>query len=92
MRLLTSREISTVGGKSLAVDMLGSEVGAHVPHDLFHTLRAVHDRDLNAARDIVALGRRETLNACGGGVRPGAILAVAGETGTHRGATRSGTG
>ena len=48
---------------------------------------AVHDRDLNAARNIVALGRRETLNACGGGVRPGVILAVARETGTRRGAT-----
>ena len=46
----------------------------------------VHDRDLNAARNIVALGRRETLNACGGGVRPGAILAAADETGTRRGA------
>src|ERR1019366_4305290 len=29
----------------------------------------VHDRDLNAARNILALGRRERLNACGGGVR-----------------------
>jgi len=48
---------------------------------------AVHDRDLNAARNIVALGRKETLNACGGGVRPGATLAVAGETGTRRGAS-----
>ena len=48
---------------------------------------AVHDRDLNAARNIVVLGRRETLNACGGGVRPGVILAVARETGTRRGAT-----
>jgi putative transposase len=46
----------------------------------------VHDRDLNAARNIVALGRRETLNACGGGVRPGTVLAVAGEAGTRRGA------
>lgn len=46
----------------------------------------VHDRDVNAARNIVALGRRETLNACGGDVRPGIVLAVAGETGTRRGA------
>jgi IS605 OrfB family transposase len=46
----------------------------------------VHDRDLNAARNIVALGRRETLNACGGDIRPGTVLAVAGETGTRRGA------
>jgi putative transposase len=46
----------------------------------------VQDRDLNAARNIVALGRRETLNACGGGVRPGTVLAAADETGTRRGA------
>jgi putative transposase len=30
----------------------------------------VHDRDVNAARNILALGRRERLNACGTGVRP----------------------
>ena len=30
----------------------------------------VHDRDVNAARNILALGRRERLNACGAGVRP----------------------
>ena len=42
----------------------------------------VHDRDLNAARNILALGRRESLNACGDGVRPGTALAVADEAGT----------
>jgi putative transposase len=47
---------------------------------------AVHDRDLNAAKNILALGRRESLNACGGGVRPGQALAVADEAGTLRGA------
>ncbi len=46
----------------------------------------VHDRDLNAARNIVALGRRETQNACGGDVRRGTAPAVAGEAGTLRGA------
>ena len=45
----------------------------------------VHDRDVNAARNIVALGRRETLNACGGTVRPRLALAGPSETGTHRG-------
>jgi putative transposase len=49
----------------------------------------IHDRDANAARNIlgilVAAGPAETKNACGGSVRPGAILAVAGEAGTHRG-------
>jgi transposase len=48
--------------------------------------RTVHDRDINAARNVLALGRRESLNACRGGVRPGATLAAAGETGSHRGA------
>jgi putative transposase len=46
----------------------------------------VHDRDVNAARNIVALGRRETQNACGGGVRPAPAVAAASETGTRRGA------
>ncbi len=51
---------------------------------------AVHDRDVNAARNIlaegqrlVAAGRAETLNACGGTVRPGRPLAGPRETGTH---------
>ncbi len=47
----------------------------------------LHDRDLNAARNVLALGRRESLNACGGDVRPGTVLAAAGEAGTLRGAT-----
>jgi putative transposase len=47
---------------------------------------AIHDRDLNAAKNILALGRRERLNACGGDVRPGLAPAVARETGTLRGA------
>jgi putative transposase len=47
----------------------------------------IHDRDCNAARNIlVAAGLAETENACGGNVSPGATLAVAGEAGTHRGA------
>jgi putative transposase len=46
-----------------------------------------HDRDLNAAKNVLALGRRESLNACGSGVRPKATaLAAAGETGSLRGA------
>jgi len=47
---------------------------------------AIHDRDLNAAKNILALGRRERLNACGGGVRPGLAPAFAHETGSLRGA------
>jgi putative transposase len=46
----------------------------------------VHDRDVNAARNIAALGRREALNARGGQVRPLLAAAPAGETGSHRGA------
>ena len=50
-----------------------------------------HDRDHNAAQNIlrlgqVAAGRAETQNACGGQVRPGAIPAPASETGTLLGA------
>lgn len=53
---------------------------------------AVHDRDLNAARNILVEGRKvaaglaDTQNACGGDVRRGAIPAVSGEAGTRRGA------
>jgi len=47
---------------------------------------AVHDRDVNAARNILAAGRAERLNACGGNVRPSPAVAVPAETGTHRGA------
>jgi putative transposase len=47
---------------------------------------AMHDRDVNAARNILAAGRAERLNACGGDVRPPPAVAVPGEAGTHRGA------
>jgi ribosomal protein L37AE/L43A len=47
---------------------------------------AVHDRDLNAARNVLTAGRAGSLNACGGTVRPGLALAGPGETGTLRGA------
>jgi putative transposase len=47
---------------------------------------AVHDRDVNAARNIVTAGRAGTLNACGGTVRPGLAPARPGEPGTLRGA------
>jgi putative transposase len=45
-----------------------------------------HDRDVNAARNIAALGRREAENARGGQVRPVATLAQAVEAGSRRGA------
>jgi putative transposase len=44
----------------------------------------VHDRDVNAARNILAAGRADKSNACGGGVRPQLAVAAAGEAGTHR--------
>jgi putative transposase len=47
---------------------------------------AVHDRDVNAARNILALGRRERLNARGGQVRPPLAVAQAVEAGSRRGA------
>ena len=44
-----------------------------------------HDRDVNAARNILAAGRADKSNGCGAGVRP--HLAAAGaEAGTHRSA------
>jgi putative transposase len=46
----------------------------------------VHDRDVNAAKNILALGRRERLNACGTGVRPPLTMAAGAEAGTHRSA------
>ena len=53
---------------------------------------ARHDRDVNAARNIcregrkVAAGQAETLNGCGGTVRPGPAPAGPSETATHRSA------
>ena len=46
----------------------------------------VHDRDVNAARNILAAGRAERLNDCGGDVRPPLAAAGPGEAGTHRSA------
>ncbi|MDA8393314.1 MAG: RNA-guided endonuclease TnpB family protein, partial [Actinomycetota bacterium] len=46
--------------------------------------KTVHDRDHNASLNILAAGRAERPNACGGDVRPGAIQADPAEAGTHR--------
>jgi putative transposase len=48
------------------------------------TCGAVHDRDVNAARNILAAGRADRLNACGGTVRPPSAVAGPVEAGTHR--------
>jgi putative transposase len=45
----------------------------------------VHDRDVNAARNILAAGRADKSNACAAGVRPHHVAAGA-EAGTHRSA------
>ncbi|GAB2753004.1 RNA-guided endonuclease InsQ/TnpB family protein [Kitasatospora kifunensis] len=52
-----------------------------------------HDRDLNAARNILAAGRADRLNAPGGPVRPGVAIphqARPVERGTHRNAADMG--
>ena len=45
----------------------------------------VHDRDVNAARNILAAGRADKSNACEAGARPHHVAAGA-EAGTHRSA------
>ena len=49
----------------------------------------VHDRDVNAAKNILAAGRAERLNACGTGARPPLAVAAGAEAGTHRSAARA---
>ena len=43
-----------------------------------------HDRDVNAARNILAAGGADRLNACEAGVRPPLTVAGGAEAGTHR--------
>jgi putative transposase len=45
-----------------------------------------HDRDVNAARNILAAGRADRLSASRGGGRPPSVVAAASERGTRRGA------
>jgi putative transposase len=44
---------------------------------------AAHDRDVNAARNVLAAGRAERLNACGAQVRPAPVPAPRREAGIH---------
>ncbi|PWU48844.1 transposase [Micromonospora globispora] len=49
---------------------------------------STHDRDVNAAINILAAGRAERLNACGAQVRPAPVPAPRREAGIHPDATR----
>jgi putative transposase len=46
----------------------------------------VHDRDHNAAKNVLAAGQADRVNACGGSVRPAPVPAAASEPGSQRGA------
>lgn len=48
----------------------------------------IHDRDINAAINILAAGQAERLNDCGARVRPGPVPAPRDEAGTHPKPTR----
>jgi putative transposase len=47
---------------------------------------SVHDRDVNAAKNILAAGCAERVNDCGDAVRPPLVVAAVDEAGTHRSA------
>jgi putative transposase len=49
----------------------------------------VHDRDVNAAINVLAQGRRDNSNACGAQVRPASVSAPRREAGIHPDAARS---
>jgi IS605 OrfB family transposase len=74
----TSRVCSACGVKDGAKPL-------HVREWTCPACGTVHDRDVNAARNIAALGRREAENARGGQVRPPSAVAQAGEAGSRRG-------
>ncbi|MFC8616322.1 RNA-guided endonuclease InsQ/TnpB family protein [Micromonospora purpureochromogenes] len=52
---------------------------------------AVHDRDVNAAINVLAAGRAESLNACGAQVRPAPVPAPRDEAGIRPPAVRCST-
>ncbi|MGY0236520.1 RNA-guided endonuclease TnpB family protein [Longispora urticae] len=73
----TTRRCSTCG-------VVGDKKPLSVRSWICQHCDAHHDRDRNAARNILAAGQAERLNACGGGRRPGLGRAATGETGTRR--------
>ena len=73
-------------GPCSACGASGGQKPLHVRQWTCAECGTVHDRDLNAAKNILALGLRERLNACGDGVRPPLPVAAVSETGTLRGA------
>ena len=58
----------------------------HVREWICAACGTIHDRDVNAAKNMLALGRRESLNARRGQVRPPFAVAQASEAGSLRGA------
>ena len=74
---------------SQACSACGVKDGPKPLHVREWTCRAcgtVHDRGVNAARNILAAGRADRVNARGRQVRPAATLAPAGEAGSRRSA------
>jgi putative transposase len=67
----SSQQCSACGAKTGPNGQAGLKVRAWT----CSVYAAAHDRDVNAARNILAAGRAVT--ACGGYVRPGLALAVA---------------
>ncbi len=76
-RWLASSKICSVCGHRL------DELPLQVREWTCPTCRAVHDRDYNAAKVILAAGRAERLNACGARVRPQPVAAVGAEAGSN---------
>jgi putative transposase len=80
------RDNQAVYAEDLCVSGLARTRPAKSVHDASWACGTMHGRDVNAAKNVLALGRRESLNACGGSVRPGLVPADPVETGTHRSA------